>query len=230
MGADMVVLYLVIVTLGSYLIGAIPIGAIVAAHQKIDIAKHGSGKTGTTNVLRTVGRRAAALVLVGDALKGAVAIAGTKLLEPLFIQGDGKIEIIGIQTSVLTIAMLLSACAVVAGHVWSIYLRIIYGSWQGGRGVATAMGALLVVNPWILLLAIAVAIPAIAIWRYVSLGSILGAVTAAISIIVLVVFGQMDVLSILFILVAIFVIAAHKDNIVRLVKGTERKLGERAKV
>jgi glycerol-3-phosphate acyltransferase PlsY len=226
----MLVLYLVLVTLGSYLIGAIPIGAIVAANNKIDIAKHGSGKTGTTNVLRTVGRRAAAMVLLGDALKGVVAVLLARWVVPLFIQGDGRLDLFGFQTSVLTVGTLLATGAVVAGHVWSIYLRLVYGAWHGGRGVATAIGAILMVNPWVALLALAVGIPSILISRYVSLGSILGAVAAAFTIIALVALGQMDVLSLLFITVAIFVIVAHKDNIERLLKGTERKLGERARV
>ena len=127
----MVALYLILVTVVSYLIGAIPIGAIVAATQKIDIAQHGSGKTGTTNVLRTVGKRAAAVVLIGDALKGMLAVLLARWLEPYFVTGDGRLEILGFQTSVLTVATLLAACAVVVGHVWSIYLRIVYGKWHG---------------------------------------------------------------------------------------------------
>ena len=226
----MVALYLILVTVVSYLIGAIPIGAIVAATQKIDIAQHGSGKTGTTNVLRTVGKRAAAVVLIGDALKGMLAVLLARWLEPFFVTGDGRLEIMGFQTSVLTVATLLAACAVVVGHVWSIYLRIVYGKWHGGRGVVTAMGAMFIVIPWIILLAILVGAIAIAISRYVSLGSIMGTLTAALGVVALVAFGQMDVLSLLFIVIAVFVIAVHKDNIERLIKGTERKLGERARV
>lgn len=226
----MLAVYLVIVTAASYLIGAIPIGAMVAAHRKIDIAKHGSGKTGTTNVLRTVGRRAAAMVLLGDALKGVLAVVLARLLEPVFIEGDGRLTIMGFGTSALTLAALLATGAVVAGHVWSLYLRLIYGKWHGGRGVATAMGAIVVVNPWVLLLGASVGILSILISRYVSLGSILGSATAALTIVALVILGQMDVLSLLFIAVAAFVIAVHKDNIERLLKGTERKLGDRARV
>lgn len=226
----MVAAYLILVTAISYIIGAIPIGAIVAARQKIDIAKHGSGKIGTTNVLRTVGKRAALLVLVGDGLKGLVAVLLAHWLAPLFVSGDGRVDFIGIQTSYLTIATLLATGAVVVGHVWSIYLRLVYGKWHGGRGVVTAMGAILVVNPWAILLAVAVGVPSIAIWRYVSLGSILGAVTAALAIVIWVALGQMDVLSLLFVTIAVFVIAVHKDNIERLLNGTERKLGERAQV
>lgn len=226
----MVALFLVLVTVVSYLIGAIPIGAVVAAYKKIDIAQHGSGKIGTTNVLRTVGKRAAAVVLIGDALKGIVAVLLARWFEPLFVTGDGRLEIMGFQTSVLTAATLLASCAVVAGHVWSLYLRLVYGKWHGGRGVVTAMGAILMVNPWVILFAVLVGGTAIAISRYVSLGSIIGSATAAVVIVALVALGQMDVLSLLFVTIAIFVIVVHKDNIERLLKGTERKLGERVRV
>jgi len=224
----MIALYLLIAIVVPYLIGAIPVGAIVAAANKVDISKSGSGKTGATNVLRSVGKRAAAVVLVGDVLKGSLAILIIRVLEPLFTAGQDQITLFGYSFSVLTIATLLATVSVIAGHVWSIYLRLIYGTWHGGRGVATAMGALLVVNPWILLVAALVGLPVVLISRYVSLGSIIGTLAAAVMLVVFVVAGQMDLLSLLFISVAIFIIAAHRDNIERLLKGTERKIGERA--
>ena len=226
----MAVIYLVIVAVACYCIGAIPIGALVAARQKIDIARHGSGMMGTTNVLRTVGRRAATVVLAGDLLKGVLAVVFARLVEPLFIVGEGRIEFFGAVTSWLTVASLLATGAVVLGHVWSLYLRFVYGEWHGGRGVATAMGAVLIVNPWVILFAAVVALPTIVISRYVSLGSIVGATAAGIAIVLLVALGQMDLLSLLFIAVSVFVIIGHRDNIQRLLRGTERKLGERVKL
>jgi len=224
----MIALYLLIAIVAPYLIGAIPVGAIVAAANKVDISKSGSGKTGATNVLRSVGKRAAAVVLVGDVLKGSIAIMVIRALEPVFTGGQDQITLFGYSFSVLTVATLLATVSVIAGHVWSIYLRLIYGTWHGGRGVATAMGALLVVNPWILLVAALVGLPVVLISRYVSLGSIIGTLAAAVMLVVFVVSGQMDLLSLLFISVAIFIIAAHRDNIERLLKGTERKICERA--
>jgi glycerol-3-phosphate acyltransferase PlsY len=111
----------------------------------------------------------------------------------------------------------------------SIYLRFTYGQWHGGRGVATAMGALLVVNPVVILASIGVGLPVMLISRYVSLGSIIGALAGSVAVILLVALGQMDVLSLLFVAVGAFIIVAHRDNIQRLMNGTERKLGERAK-
>jgi glycerol-3-phosphate acyltransferase PlsY len=224
----MEIFYLAVITLLAYLIGAIPMGVLVADRHRIDVSQHGSGKTGTTNVLRTVGRRAAALVLVGDFLKGSIAVVAARLVAEHFLEGRATFGSYTI--SMVTLASVLAAAAAVLGHVRSIYLRLLQGRWRGGRGVATALGAVLVVNPWISLVALAVALPTIFISRYVSLGSILGAVAGGLTIILLVVLGQMDVLSLLFLFLSVFIIVAHRDNIERLLNGTERKLGERAKV
>ncbi|HEY0070242.1 MAG TPA: glycerol-3-phosphate 1-O-acyltransferase PlsY [Chloroflexia bacterium] len=214
----------------AYLIGGIPIGVLVADANRVDIHSHGSGKMGTTNVLRTVGTRAAAMVLVGDFLKGTLAVLVARLFVGIFIEGAGRVELAGFNVQVLTLASVLAALASVAGHVWSIYLRLLQGRWRGGRGAATAMGAAFVVNPLIVVAALGVGIPTILVSRYVSLGSILGTVAAAVAIVLLVLLGWLDALSLLFISVCIFIILAHRDNIERLSKGTERKIGESAKL
>ncbi len=220
-------LYFAIAIIVPYLIGALPVGAIVAAINHIDISTSGSGKIGATNVLRTVGKRAAALVLIGDVLKGSLGVLLIRVLAPLFTGGQDRILLFGFSLSILTAASLIASATVIAGHVWSIYLRIIYGRWHGGRGVSTAMGALIVVNPWVIIIALLVGIPVVIISRYVSLGSIVGTATGALVLVLLVALGQMDLLSLLFISIAIFIIAAHRDNIERLLNGTERKLGDR---
>jgi len=224
----MLLAYFLFAVVVSYAIGAIPVGALVASANHVDISVAGSGKIGATNVLRSVGKRAAAIVLVGDVLKGSVAVLLTRLVMPLFVGPDEAYFVIaGVSVSVLTVASLLSSAAVISGHVWSVYLRLVYGRWHGGRGVATAIGALLVINPLVILVAVVVGVPVVVIWRYVSLGSIVGTATGALMVILLVALGQMDLLSLLFITIAVFIIVAHKDNIERLLKGTERKLGER---
>lgn len=219
----------VMVVIAAYLIGAIPVGVVIARINKVDIHAQGSGKMGTTNVLRSVGRRAALLVLLGDVLKGVVAVLVARYLATLVDVPGGRLELANFSVSVATLFSLLAALASVAGHVWSVYMRALQGRWYGGRGVATSMGAVLVINPLVLLIATLVAVPTILLSRYVSLGSILGAATGGVALVVFVVLGQMEGLSILYLLLPLFVIAAHRDNISRLLKGTERKLGERAK-
>jgi glycerol-3-phosphate acyltransferase PlsY len=201
----------------------------VAWYHRIDISQHGSGKTGSTNVLRTLGRRAAGVVLLCDFLKGSLAVGAARLLAPVLIPG-GNVNLLGVTVSAVTLGAVLAAFAAVAGHIWSIYLRLVQGKWGGGRGIATALGATMVISPWIVLAAALVGIPTMAISRYVSLASILGTIAASLTIILLVVTGQLDQMGLLFLLLGAFLIAAHRDNIKRLLKGTERKLGERVKV
>lgn len=226
----MPVIDLLIIVLVGYLIGAIPVGAIVARMHNIDINKHGSGKTGTTNVLRTVGRRAAIIVLAGDFIKGSIAVLVARFVSMGLLGANDHLSLFGFSISLLTVASVAAALAAVCGHVWSIYLRLVTGKWQGGRGVTTAMGAVLTVNFWVIVAALVVALPIIAISRYVSLGSIMGAASGALAIVLLVLLGQLDAASLLFIILAIFIIIAHRDNIERLLNGTERKLGERVKI
>ncbi len=221
--------YLLFVTVAAYLIGAIPVGAMIAQINKVDISQHGSGKMGTTNVLRTVGRRAALAVLLGDFAKGSIAVYMAHLFAPVFLTPNERLAWLGLTVSSLMLGSLCAAVAAIAGHVWSLYLRLVTGKWQGGRGVATGLGTVLILNPLILLAALLVGIPTIVISRYVSLGSILGAVAASFTVIALVWLKQMEPGSLLLVLLALFVIAAHHDNIERLLKGTERKIGERAK-
>lgn len=223
----MALVYLVIVAV-AYLIGAIPIGAIVVRMYNIDITSKGSGKTGATNVLRTVGWKPALGVALGDLLKGMLAVLAAQLIMSAAGASNSTMQLFGVNIAALPLAELLAAVMAVAGHVWSLWLRIFTGKWGGGRGVVTAAGAMLLVNPWVILIAAVVAIPIVAISRYVSLGSILGAATGGLVIIVLVVIGGMNWLYIFFLALPIFIIVAHKDNIERLMRGTERKLGERA--
>jgi len=217
------------VTLLAYLIGAIPVGGIVAGVKGIDLRKYGSGKLGTTNVLRTIGRRAAALVLIGDFLKGAVAVGLAKFIATAVAPEGASLGWSDKTISVVTLAMLFAAVAAILGHIWSIWMRVLTGEWGGGRGVATSLGASVVIHPLITVIALAVGIPTILISRYVSLGSILGSVAGGLGVILLVVFGQLDLLSVLFVSIAVVVVVAHHDNIERLLKGTERKIGQRAK-
>lgn len=217
-----------IIVVVAYLIGAIPIGAIVVRMYNIDITSKGSGKTGATNVLRTVGWKPALGVALGDLLKGVLAVLAARLIIDASGYSHTSMQLLGITIAALPLAELLAAVAAVAGHVWSLWLRLFTGKWGGGRGVVTAAGAMLLVSPWVIIIAALVALPIVAISRYVSLGSILGAATGGLVIVVLVAIGGLNWLYIFFLALPIFIIVAHKDNIERLMRGTERKLGERA--
>jgi len=209
-------LQLILLTIGSYLIGAIPNGLVIGWSLGRDLREYGSGKTGATNTLRVVGKRAAALVLVLDMAKGALPVLVARLLPwP--------------DDTWLGIAMGTAAAAAVVGHIWSIWIRLLTGKWGGGRGVATVLGATLVVYPLAAVIAMAVGILVILVWRYVSLGSIIGISAGILVVVVLALLQQIPLAFLpLGIACGVLVVAVHHDNIQRLLKGTERKIGSRA--
>jgi glycerol-3-phosphate acyltransferase PlsY len=190
-----------------YLLGAIPTGAVVARlYGGVDLTRVGSRRTGATNVLRTLGPGAAAIVFLGDFLKGGLAVLLAALLWP----GD-------------IWPMALAGGAAVFGHAYSPFL-----GFKGGRGVTTGLGALLVLAPSAAVPGLLVGVLAIALTRYVSLGSILGAAVGGLVLCGWALSAGQSLAYVAFgLVVCTFIIAAHHDNISRLLRGTERRLGER---
>jgi glycerol-3-phosphate acyltransferase PlsY len=192
--------------IGAYLIGSIPVSVLMArATGKPDPRTIGSGRTGGTNALRALGRGPALLVVFGDLAKGAVPVLVARSLT------GGEV-----------IVMALCGLAAVLGAWRSVYL-----GFHGGRGVATGVGTMLVIEPWAVLLAMPVFLGAILLTRYVSLGSLLGsaALIPAMLVLWLVTAGALPAVYIAYTVVGVVVIwLAHADNIERLRAGTERKL------
>lgn len=197
----------VLAALLGYLIGSIPTGALVARlYGGVDLTKVGSKRTGATNVLRTLGPVAAALVLLGDISKGVAAV----LLCALVAAPDAWTQS-------------AAGLAAVLGHAYSPFL-----GFKGGRGVATGLGGLLALSPPSAGLATVVGIVTIAATRYVSLGSILGTLVGAGALAFGALSGRGPAGHLVFALgVGTFIVVAHHDNIERLLHGTERRLGER---
>ena len=191
-----------------YLLGSIPTGMIVArVYRNVDLTAHGSGRTGATNVLRTLGRGAAAVAFLGDFVKGAVAV----LLAKYLIAPDSSwVEMI-------------AAIGAVVGHSYSVFI-----GFKGGRGVVTGFGATVVAVPTLILIALAVGVAVVALTRYVSLGSVVGAALGALLLCWFAYMQHDPAWALWGVLVGGFIVVAHKDNIERLLAGTERKLGERA--
>lgn len=193
--------FLVVLALVGYLLGAVPFGIVVSrALGLADPRMAGSKNVGFTNVLRVSGMKAGLLTLIGDMGKGWVmGVAATELLQDEW-------------------AVLLVALAPCLGHLFSPFL-----GFTGGKGVATALGSILGVAPLIGLLLLLAWLGAVALWRYSSGG----ALTA---------FGLFPLLAFLvrptgwFILfsvvVSCLIMSKHKENIERLWKGTERKIGQ----
>ena len=186
-----------------YLLGAIPSGVLVGRLRGVDPRDSGSGRTGTTNAIRTMGLRWAVLVAILDVGKGIAAVLLGTLIGPEPWAGP------------------LAGVAAVAGHVRSVFI-----GFTGGRGVATGAGAMVLLAPLAVLAAILEFAVVVGATRLVSLGSILGSITVAMIAIVLVAIGWSGIeVAVAACAIAVIVVVAHADNIERLRAGTERRFG-----
>ena len=212
--------YVAVVIVG-YLLGSIPFGILIGRRSaKIDIRQVGSGKTGTTNVLRVAGKKAAALVLILDLLKGALAVVFAGL-----IFGRDYVAV-GNHSLLLTAsAQAAAAFAAMIGHSWPVFVKF-----KGGRGVATFLGGMAALCPPAALFGGEVLIIGAGLTRYMSLGSIAGAVGTCAILVPLTILNGFPVEYLVYALTGtIFIIVMHRDNIARLLSGKERKLGEKVK-
>ena len=199
----------ILVVLG-YLIGALPFGLLVGRLAGgVDLREHGSGRTGATNALRTVGIAGAVLTFLLDLGKGVLAVL---LVGWLYDAGPA-----GSPPWVAAAA----GIAAVAGHIRSVFI-----GFRGGRGVATFAGAMLATAPWALAILVPVVLLVVWRWRFVSLGSLIGSLLAPVVTAVLVPLGQATWQAVILALGgATLVTIAHQDNIARLRAGTERRIG-----
>jgi len=204
-------LLLVAVVVIGYLLGSVPSGQIVGwLAGGVDLSKHGSGKTGTTNALRTLGWGAAAAVFFGDLAKGIAAV----LLAHVLFGGHAAQHW----------AEVLAGFAAVLGHNWSIFIKL-----KGGRGVAVSMAIFYLICWPAALLSTAIAVVVLLVSRFVSLASLIGAVVGLVLLTAFVVWGTTPVPYLVYgVLAAALIWLRHIDNIQRLLAGTERKLGQRA--
>ncbi|MBN1188321.1 MAG: glycerol-3-phosphate acyltransferase [Dehalococcoidales bacterium] len=214
----MIAAKLIYVIIVGYILGSIPVGVLISRmRSRVNILQQGSGKIGATNVLRTAGRKAAAIVLLGDVAKGtlSVVLAGLIFGNDLLVVGN-----IGIGTLV---AQVVAALAAIAGHNWSIFLKF-----KGGRGVSTFFGGLMALCPPAALIGGEVFFISAGITRYASMASIIGVVTAYVILIPLTIIYKFPLEYLVYALIGgILIIVMHKDNINRLVSGTERKIGQK---
>jgi len=187
----------------AYLIGATPVGYMVARlGGGIDIRAAGSGNIGATNVLRTLGKLPAAATLLGDVAKGAAAVSVARLLDP----APGSAA--------------AAAVLAIAGNCWPVFLRF-----RGGKGVATGFGAFLALAWTATAPAALVWVVVLASFRYVSLASIMACLCLPLGVAVL---GYPRPSVAAAVAAAAIIIVRHRDNLGRLLKGNERRLGERA--
>jgi acyl phosphate:glycerol-3-phosphate acyltransferase len=209
----------------AYLIGSIPTSIIVSKAVKgIDIREHGSGNAGGTNVMRVLGWKYGILVIILDALKGVLAVIVVARLHygAMPFQNQTPFDD-------FTLVQIIAGIAAVCGHIWTIF-----AGFKGGKGIATALGMLLMIVTIDMLIAIGIFVLVVTISRYVSLGSILGAIAVPLTLVVrenifnVHIPGYKTILPFL-IIVSLLVIYTHRKNVIRLINGSENKLNFKKK-
>lgn len=199
----------IVVAVIAYLIGSINFSVIISTRMAgFDLREKGSGNAGTTNVLRTVGKKAAAITLICDILKGVISILIAKLIGNIWQDLDGALLV------------QLAGIFVVIGHTFPIFFKF-----KGGKGVATSLGVLLTLNWQIGLICLVFALVLIALTRMVSVGSIAAAILYPVLTIFIsqnyIVPGSYIISSII---LAVLIVFNHRSNVKRLLTGTENKI------
>lgn len=194
----------IVLVVAAYLLGSVPFGLLIARVQGgVDLRRVGSGNIGATNVLRAVGKGAAALTLLGDMGKGAAAV------------GLGRW--FGVSPTVLA----MIAMVAVAGHLFPIF-----GGFRGGKGVATTLGVVLAAMPVVGALLLLIWLLVAAAWRYSSLAALVA--SAAMPVLAWLLDGRPAMLGLSGTLFLI-VLLRHRENVARLWKGTEGKIGQKVR-
>src|SRR4030067_2234887 len=209
----------------SYLIGSIPTSIIISKAAKgIDIREHGSGNAGGTNVMRVLGWKHGVLVILLDAFKGVLAVVVVARLHYGSIPFENATPF-----DDFTLVQIIAGISAVIGHIWTVF-----AGFKGGKGIATALGMLLMIITVDMLIAIGVFIIVVTISRYVSLGSLIGTITVPLSLIIRENVFNVDIPSYNTILpfiiaVSLLVVYTHRKNVVRILDGSENKLSFKKK-
>jgi acyl phosphate:glycerol-3-phosphate acyltransferase len=202
---------LVGIALVAYAIGSVSFAVVVSKAMKLsDPRSYGSGNPGATNVLRSGNKKAAVFTLLGDALKGCLAVWLAVFIALNVAPNDGDAKLL---------AIAISAVAVFLGHLYPMF-----HGFKGGKGVATAAGVLLVINPLLGLATICTWLAIVAFFRYSSAAALAAAVFAPFYYVLL--FGT-NVIAAAVIFICLLLIWRHRGNIKQLLAGTESRIGKR---
>jgi acyl phosphate:glycerol-3-phosphate acyltransferase len=188
-----------VLILFAYLLGSLPVGVLLARLKGADPRKVGSGNIGATNVMRAAGKVTGALTLVGDIVKGLLPVAVASY--------------VGEPRSVLALVGLASFL----GHLFPVFLKF-----RGGKGVATALGVYIGLDPFAVVIAAIVFVLVLLKWRFVSLGSLAGVGAMPLLLYLL---NAPNEYTCLALVIGVLIFVKHKDNIRRLLAGTESRLG-----
>ncbi|MDD5681321.1 MAG: glycerol-3-phosphate 1-O-acyltransferase PlsY [Candidatus Omnitrophica bacterium] len=194
--------------IAAYLVGSIPTSYLIGMLKGIDVRKHGSGNVGATNVLRVMGKLPAVITLIVDIGKGVVAVT---LIAMFFYQKNQAIS--------YSVFRAILGLAVIAGHDWTVFLKF-----KGGKGAATFIGVFVVIFPAGLLAGLIVWLAVVWATKYVSLGSIL--MTICVPVVAAASGSRIEVV-LLSVTSCMIICYKHKENIGRLLLGTESKIGKK---
>lgn len=220
MSPAQVILRFAVAALVGYVLGSVPSSVLISRlFGKADPRTQGSGKTGATNAMRAMGKGPALLVVLLDVGKGVAAVLLARFV--IFPLPSGQVSLTDHNMQAACEA--IAAFAALLGHNFSMFI-----GFKGGRGVATGGGATLAMAPLAVLIGVIALIIPIYLTRYVSLGSIISAAVTGITVTIMAITGTFGVYgphAVFAVFGALFVIFSHRDNIERLMNGTERKLG-----
>ena len=204
----MAMFWSVCVVVLAYLLGSLSFAVIVSKAMHLDDPRsYGSGNPGATNVLRSGNKAAAIFTLLLDALKGVVAVLIARFLAERLGYGDGVVALAGLASFL--------------GHLYPVFFRF-----QGGKGVATAAGVLLALNPWVGLASLGTWLAIAIVTRYSSLAALVTALLAPVYVYLL--HGDPQIVVAVAVM-SVLLIWRHRANITKLLNGTESKLGSKAK-
>jgi len=185
----------------SFILGSVPFGIIMGKVKGVDLKRVGSGNIGATNVLRSIGALPAVLTLLGDILKGTLAVS------------TGRYFGVG------TLYEGLIGVSAILGHNFSLFL-----GFRGGKGVATSLGVLVLYTPKVAFITLTIWLVTVFFTKYSSMGAIVSFTLLPANIVL---FDYDKTKLFITILIALFILIRHKDNIKRLIHGSEKKIGER---
>lgn len=203
------VVWIIVAAIAGYLIGSLNLAIVMSRGMGKDIREMGSGNAGTTNALRTMGKGAAVMVLVFDILKGC--------LIPLLVNLTADKPYNPIPGSLCETVACIYALFAVIGHCYPLYYKF-----KGGKGIATAAGALLVISPQATLIAIILFVIMVLLFRFVSLGSIVAILN--IPIYTYLIYPEKARVFTVTVLIALLALFKHRSNVVRIREGNESPL------
>ena len=189
--------------IGAYLLASIPFGLLISRKAaRLDITRAGSGNIGATNVAREVGLKWGIITLVVDTLKGFIPVALAHSL-------------LGCSAEILEALKGIVGLSALLGHQFSIYNRF-----RGGKGIATYLGVFLAISPLSCLFSGIIFLILVSLWRYISLGSLVAALTMPIWLYLL---GHSTPLTVISVIISLLITLLHRENIKRLIQGNERR-------